>query len=750
MLQTTIPAYLYQQYAADDNLQAVIAAYNAATQTIISAFANQNLAYYPGLSAPLLQWVAEGLYGSEETSLASAITPATGPLNTVMLNTTMLNAGTPASETFYNITDDVFKRIMTWNLYKGDGKRFCMRWLKRRIARFIFGTDGVDPQAINNPAFTPGVSAGTESTWGISVAVSGHVLTVTLNQARLSAQTQLTPGILTFFSLAFTGGVLELPLQYTYAVDLITQLTAVITPSTITAIGNTSTLTTGNATVALAGGSGSYTYAWTFHTGGSGITIGSASAAATDFSASGLTVGEGVSGVAQCIVTDTISSQTATAYVNVVIERTVALTAVASPTTLTESGIGTAISAGSSTVTPSGGIGPYTYAWTWQSGGVDMVIENATTAAASFQSTSGLAAGSTATGVAQCVVTDSLGDTTTVTVDVSITRVAAVTASVSPGAASAVGAAASESTNTVTVTPAGGGGIYTYSWAFSVGGASITIASPTAKTTGFNAASLVAGTTRTGTATCTVKDQYGQSTTVSVSVSIQRVSLVTAVAAPTSQTVSGFAPSLSTGVSTVTASGGSGSYTYAWAWSTGGVDLAINSPSARATSFTSSGLVEGQTATGVARCTITDGYGQTTTVTVSVSVRYGYLYQGTMVAGEKTTVITPGHDLFSSGYSPSIAIGSLTPTTDLNGKTIGELVTSASTGTSTETTFLQIASATNPGQNYFTTITISPATTEVFTSASATYSYAGGIATWSWTNAYTFTSGDSYSVILAK
>ena len=42
------------------------------------------------------------------------------------------------------VTDDVFKRILTWHFYKGDGKNFSVRWLKRRIWRFLQGANGTD------------------------------------------------------------------------------------------------------------------------------------------------------------------------------------------------------------------------------------------------------------------------------------------------------------------------------------------------------------------------------------------------------------------------------------------------------------------------------------------------------------------------------------------------------------------------------------------------------------------------------
>ncbi|MGA3767720.1 hypothetical protein ACPBXC_29065, partial [Escherichia coli] len=40
--------------------------------------------------------------------------------------------------------DDLFKRIMTWNFYKGDGFYFSIPWIKRRILRFLLGVNGTD------------------------------------------------------------------------------------------------------------------------------------------------------------------------------------------------------------------------------------------------------------------------------------------------------------------------------------------------------------------------------------------------------------------------------------------------------------------------------------------------------------------------------------------------------------------------------------------------------------------------------
>lgn len=215
VLSQTINAYVYRQYADDDDVQALNTAYNQATQTYLTWFNTVDLPFYPGLTGELLDWVAEGLYGLKRTSLAYPVTAlAVGPLNSAPLNTIPLNYF-DSIQTIYTLSDDVFKRILTWNFFKGDGKRFCMRWLKRRIMRFLVGTNGIDPRP-----WVPGFVVGAENTTPIGVVVSSGTLTVTISQSQLSSLVQIQPNVLPLFEAAFLGGILELPAQYTYAVDL--------------------------------------------------------------------------------------------------------------------------------------------------------------------------------------------------------------------------------------------------------------------------------------------------------------------------------------------------------------------------------------------------------------------------------------------------------------------------------------------------------------------------------------------------
>lgn len=364
---SNLGSYLYQEYTDDEDLQAFVAAQNAAAQTWLDRFNTIALPDYTGLSGDLLNWVVEGLYGLKRTQLASPLSPAIGMLNTEILNTAVLNNYEPSTQIFYDITDDVFKRILTWDFYKGDGKRFTTSWLKRRIIRFIVGTDGVDPQPVMvnadgtvsvNPDFTIGV----ETTYAVGVLIANGVVTVSIDQSTISLQTQLAPNILQLFKLAFEGGTLDLPIQYAYAVNIITQFVAAARPAAVSSTGPGATQTTPATTIVVLGGTGLYTYLWAWQQPGltgtgtarstatgsltagtnalsgvaaedstatgalSGaaagdITIDSPTSVSTTFTAAGLAYGETRSGIAVCTVTDTVSGKTTTATCTVTITR---------------------------------------------------------------------------------------------------------------------------------------------------------------------------------------------------------------------------------------------------------------------------------------------------------------------------------------------------------------------------------------------------------------------------------------------
>jgi hypothetical protein len=419
MLDVIIASYLYQEYGDDDDLQAFVGAYNAGIQTYIDWFNSVGLPFYPGLTGALLDWVAQGLYGIARTALAAPVQPALGPLDTLALNTQTLDYFAFPTETYYTLSDDIFQRIITWNFYKGDGKIFCMRWLKRRIMRFMLGTNGLNP--------VPGwgdPSIGCETTTAVSVAVSGFDVTITINETELSYQANVAPGVVTLFSLALSGGVLDIPAQYNFTVVIETGLVATIAPTSLRAVSTSTTQTTASCFITVNGGSGTYTYSWSWEEGGTGINnvLPVFPESTTYFDTpSPMTLGTYRSGIAACIVTDTVTGHSSTCSVNVLVACANPVAVAPSTSAISDSGSTSSITTAAVDANASSGIPAYSYVWIWLTGGVDISIDSPAGAATTFTA-SPLLPGQAASGTAQCTVTDVVEQTAIFTVTVSINR----------------------------------------------------------------------------------------------------------------------------------------------------------------------------------------------------------------------------------------------------------------------------------------------------------------------------------------
>jgi len=138
----TILSYLYQQYADDLDLRAFVDAYNNLTQQYVDYLNTVNLPIYTGLSGALLDWVAQGLYGVKRPTIG---TSSGSIYNSAVYDVDIYGAAISSSSL---VSDDIYKRILTWKLYRGDGFVMSIPWLKKRLKRFLIGTNGA-PLAID-------------------------------------------------------------------------------------------------------------------------------------------------------------------------------------------------------------------------------------------------------------------------------------------------------------------------------------------------------------------------------------------------------------------------------------------------------------------------------------------------------------------------------------------------------------------------------------------------------------------------
>ena len=228
----TIPAYLYQQYNDDEDLQAFVRAYNELSQEALDWFNTVGLPVYTGemIIGDLLDWVLTGLYGIPRPALSSGKNRYVGPFNTFTFNQIPLNfIELIGPSNIVVTTDDIYKRVATWALFKADGKLFNIRWLKRRIMRFLLGTNGIsyNVDQTYQVSVTLGLNGQVNITLvnGMRTVTGGAIFnrfafnSAAFNQI-VSSFTPLTelPNA-EIFKEAVDSGTLELPFQFTYVVN---------------------------------------------------------------------------------------------------------------------------------------------------------------------------------------------------------------------------------------------------------------------------------------------------------------------------------------------------------------------------------------------------------------------------------------------------------------------------------------------------------------------------------------------------
>lgn len=201
MLTNIIKAYLYEQYADDADVQALVDAWNTIAQEYVDWFNTVMLPIYTGpvVSGDLLDWVAEGLYGFVRPVLPFGTSSNDGLYNALFFNELAFDDSNISSSGSFITNDDTYRRVITWHFFKGDGHQFTIPWLKRRVMRFLLGTNGI--------------SYNVDQTYDVSVTFGiGGQVTITIPSTYAYAS---------IFQAAVESGALELPFQRTWIVTLV-------------------------------------------------------------------------------------------------------------------------------------------------------------------------------------------------------------------------------------------------------------------------------------------------------------------------------------------------------------------------------------------------------------------------------------------------------------------------------------------------------------------------------------------------
>lgn len=114
-------SYLYMQYRDDKYLQAFRTVYNQLSQEYLNWFNETPLSVYTNenIAGLLLDWIGAGVYGIQRPNIEL--------------------------DPYGDLTsDDLYKRTITWYQWARDGRQMSVSWLRRRIARFIYGANGAD------------------------------------------------------------------------------------------------------------------------------------------------------------------------------------------------------------------------------------------------------------------------------------------------------------------------------------------------------------------------------------------------------------------------------------------------------------------------------------------------------------------------------------------------------------------------------------------------------------------------------
>jgi hypothetical protein len=197
-----VPARPYQEYNDDDHINTYFTAHNALMQIRFDLLDNTPLSDYtnPLVCGSLLDWLAEGVYGIARPQISNYHVRVIGPCNTYGLNylPAMAKEYTLDEGSSYTASDDIYKRVITWHAYDGDGRTFSFTWLKRRLVRFLNGAWGKDYPVDDLTSVSVNFTANRVITITLPTVAQNHVSAILAD--------------------CIVSSVVELPLNFTWKV----------------------------------------------------------------------------------------------------------------------------------------------------------------------------------------------------------------------------------------------------------------------------------------------------------------------------------------------------------------------------------------------------------------------------------------------------------------------------------------------------------------------------------------------------
>lgn len=228
-ITSTIPSYIYREYADDENVSSFFGSYNALSQANLNAINGYQLPIFLNQTGSLLDWAASSIYGQFRPSLSSGGPRTVGPINTFELNAEEFNGFSLVNSSTNFIADDLtYQRITQWNTFKGDGYQFSIRWLKRRVERFLRGVIFLDQTYEVSVTFTAPYHV------LITVSESNNKLVggafydgatfggvgISFNEAITAPSAHTPTALASALKAAVNSGILRLPFQYFFSVQI--------------------------------------------------------------------------------------------------------------------------------------------------------------------------------------------------------------------------------------------------------------------------------------------------------------------------------------------------------------------------------------------------------------------------------------------------------------------------------------------------------------------------------------------------